>query len=154
MSELKSPSTSADWGYGDTPEDALWSVLRKQPAFEPTNPEYVGERPGFMDVRPENFHEHDWDQYRKPEGRVQRTPGDAPIVSAKNVITPVSESDELRKRISLDNVWIEVDDTNGRVEVLFQFRLQMRQSAWDGDDKPRPDDLQWSCERVSTEPIS
>lgn len=156
MTKVQPSGYNPDVAYGTTPEQALYAVIEQQPAFNTRDPQYIGERPEFMDVKTHDFDLHDWGQYERNRSHVPGTKSDPPYVSTRDAIDIVPENNEVRKRFTIENVWINVgygDWDDDRAEVKFKFSIQMRQSAWDGVDEPRPGDLQWYCERISTEPV-
>lgn len=147
---------SIDIAYGKTPQEALEACLMKHYAFSNVDTEFLNGRAEFMDIEPRDVHRHDWDQYDE-EGPMPSSSSKGPTVSARrSKDTPSSNED--RYRITVDNVWCEVsanefdDDPLGeRARVRFKFSLQLRESAWTGEDESRPGDDLWSCERMSTE---
>lgn len=156
INELKPVRTGQDWGYGKTPEDALWSILQKHSAFSPNNAEYIDDRPELMDVTPKDFHRHDWTQYNTSPPHGSPDLEDGIIISERDKTDPRSKAIEHRKQFSVKNVWLEVDtidfDTD-RARVAFRFGLQLRECEWNGDDAPRADEKLWNCNRLSTELI-
>lgn len=150
---------SIDIAYGQTPQEALGACILKHYAFSQHDVEFLNGRPDFMDVEPRDVSRHDWDQY-EPEGPGPSSQTDGPTASARRSMqTPTSNED--RYRLTLSNIWCEVSGNkirnntfSDRAHVCFRFGLQLRESAWTGEDESRPEDNLWSCERISTKWLS
>lgn len=152
MAKVES-GVDVDVAYGETPESALMSILAKQPAFDTKDAEYVGERPGFMDVKAGMyFNDHDWEQYARGEPSHKEVKGGSPHIHERIVYDKPMTEDQ-RIQIRLTNIWAEVNRGDGRVEVKFQFSVQLRESELKGEMDLRDRDHHWRCERMSTEPI-
>lgn len=158
MASVQPSEWYIDIAYGNTPESALFSVIKQHDSFNTRVCEYIGERPNFMSVKPSRRGEHDWSQYENKQSIGRGGKGGPIKMSRKVAYDLVPEDNEQRMRITLDNVWVKLgygdfhDDE--LAEVAFCFSLQMRESAWEGKDEPRPGDLHWKCERMSTEPVN
>lgn len=166
MSEKVDPAVGKiDYGYGDTPEEALRCVLERQPAFA-SDAEYLTSRPEFMDVKADEFDLHDWNQYKQPRDDEEEYfvstlgPEDGPRVNFRRVRDTPDDQDD-RYRLQIQNVWLNVassDENRGRFDVDFSFSLPLRES-WleepeDGSVRvrhPRGSEIVWMCERRSTE---
>jgi hypothetical protein len=142
-----------DYGYGATPEDALLAVLQRQPAFEPSNAEYIGDKPDFMDVNVTEISRHNWESYdASSDSLLTPDQDDGPIVQIKQPYDMGNIKDKVH--IAISNVWMEVDwDEDERADVKFRFTIELDGPQWTGDRRVTGTlDKTWKCERMSTEP--
>lgn len=65
-----------DVAYDTTPERALYSQIMKNPELSLEGAEYIGEKPGFMRVKANEWDLHDWDQYDRADEAERGRPKD------------------------------------------------------------------------------
>lgn len=126
MTKIQPSGYNPDVAYGTTPEQALYAVIEQQSAFNTRDPQYIGERPEFMEVKTHDFDLHDWGQYEENRSHVPGTKSDPPYVSTRDTIDIVPENNEVRKRLTIENVWVNVGlwrlgrrrPCRGQVQVL------------------------------------
>lgn len=145
-----------DVAYDTTPERALYCQIMKNPELELGGAEYIGERPGFMRVKENEFDLHDWDQYdRADEGKRPSSKDDPPAIRKKRRHDLAADP---RLELVIENVWTKIKLQNppergsGRAYVEFFFFLQYRKSEVGGVNGGEilPGDHIWRCERKST----
>lgn len=157
MTKVQPSEFSVGVAYGTTPESALYATIQQHPEFTTRDAEYIGERPGFMRVKANEFDLHDWDQYdRADEGKRPSSKDEPPAIRDKVRSDLAADP---RHELLIENVWTNLELHNppdraseGRAYVNFFLYLPFRESEFYGEKTAeivRGDHI-WRCEQKST----
>lgn len=147
-----------DVAYDTTPERALYSQIMKNPELSLEGAEYIGEKPGFMRVKANEWDLHDWDQYDRADEAERGRPKDGGPTIRDRIQADLGA--DPRRELVIENVWTVLKLQNppdsaseGRAYVNFSFMLQFRESEADGENTADISlgDHIWKCKRVDTE---
>ncbi|WP_372479474.1 hypothetical protein ACAH01_13035 [Halomicrobium sp. HM KBTZ05] len=143
--DTSSPPSNIDTAYGNSPEDAIVSVIQQHPAFHPDSEnKYLTDRPEYVGATPSFLNEFDLNDESNSAGeKSPKVTIDWGYFTGNYVY------------ISIQNIWLDLMyDDGDRAEVKFTASIAIPESLLESSNTAPTGVYQWEAERISTEPKS